>query len=127
MELAENFFSQKSVIARKRSVTPFFWAKRPLSPPPKKPASAAKPILACLYKTLTMGARRSCGKFVLYVRGSGIKIGEKKLLQMPFLELYHVYIYYMTSHIHFCGKIPTTARVIWLTVPSWCLLTKRPT
>ncbi len=26
-------------------------------------------------------------------RGSGIKIGEKKkLLQMPFLELYHVYI-----------------------------------
>ena len=35
MELAENFFSQKSVIARKRSVTPFFWAKRPLSPPKK--------------------------------------------------------------------------------------------
>ncbi len=35
MELAENFFSQKSV-ARGRSVTPFFWAKRPLSPPPNK-------------------------------------------------------------------------------------------
>jgi hypothetical protein len=35
MELAENFFSQKSV-ARGRSVTPFFWAKRPLSPPKKK-------------------------------------------------------------------------------------------
>ena len=33
-------------------------------------------------------------------RGSGIKIGKKKkLLQMPFLELYHVYIYYMTSHV----------------------------
>ncbi len=63
MELAENFFSQKSVIARKRSVTPFFGEKRPLSPPPKKTASAAKPILACFYKTLTMGARRSCGQF----------------------------------------------------------------
>ena len=62
MELAENFFSQKSV-ARGRSVTPFFWAKRPLPPPPKKTASAAKPILACLYKTLTMGARCSCGQF----------------------------------------------------------------
>ena len=36
MELVENYFSQKSVIARGRSVTPFFWAKRPLSPPPKK-------------------------------------------------------------------------------------------
>ncbi len=35
MELAENFFSRKSVIARKRSDTPFFWAKRPL-PPPRK-------------------------------------------------------------------------------------------
>jgi hypothetical protein len=65
MELAEIFFSQKSVIARKRSVTPFFGAKLPLSPPPKKTASAAKPILACLYKTLTMGARCSCGQFVL--------------------------------------------------------------
>ena len=63
MELAEIFFSQKSVIARKRSVTPFFWAKRPLSPSPQKTASAAKPILACFYKTLTMGARRSCGQF----------------------------------------------------------------
>ena len=62
MELAENFFSRKSVIARGRSVTPFFWAKGPLSPPPKKTASAAKPILACFYKTLTMGARRSCGQ-----------------------------------------------------------------
>jgi hypothetical protein len=30
---------------------------------------------------------------VLFDRGSGIKIGETKLLQMPFLELYHVYIY----------------------------------
>ena len=35
------------------------------------------------------------------IRGSGIKISEKKLLQMPFLELYHVYIYYMTSHVQF--------------------------
>ncbi len=52
-------------IARRRSVTPFFWAKRPLPPPPQKTASAAKPILACLYKTLTMGARRSCGQLSL--------------------------------------------------------------
>jgi hypothetical protein len=36
----------------------------PFPPPPQKNASAAKPILACLYKTLTMGARRSCGQFV---------------------------------------------------------------
>ncbi len=61
MGLAEKFFSQKSV-ACGRSVTPFLWAKRPLPPPPKKTASAAKPILACMNKTLTMGARRSCGK-----------------------------------------------------------------
>ena len=67
MELAENFFSQKSVIARKRSVTPFFWEKRPLSPPPQKTASAAKPILACFYKTLTMGARRSCVQSMVYL------------------------------------------------------------
>jgi hypothetical protein len=33
--------------------------------------------------------------------GFGIKIGKKKMLQMPFLELYHVYIYYMTSHVQF--------------------------
>ncbi len=55
----------------------FFWAKRPLSPPKKKPASAAKPISVCLYKTLTlmlynlinlpnlMGARCSSGQLVL--------------------------------------------------------------
>ncbi len=61
MELAENFYSQKS-LARGRSITPFFWAKRPLPHPKKKTASAVKPILACLYKTLKMGARRSCGK-----------------------------------------------------------------
>ncbi len=60
MELAENFYSQKSVIARKRSVT----AKRPRSPPQKKTGWAAKPILACFYKTLTMGARRSCGQSI---------------------------------------------------------------
>jgi hypothetical protein len=33
---------------------------------------------------------------------------------MPFLELYHVYIYYMTSHVHFGGKIPPTAKVMRL-------------
>ncbi len=40
-------------------------------------------------------------EFQEITRGSGIKIGGKKLLQMPFLELYHVYIYYMTSHVQF--------------------------
>jgi hypothetical protein len=52
-----------------------FWGKMPPFPPKKKTASAAKPILACLYKTLTfmlynlinhpnlMGAHRSCGQF----------------------------------------------------------------
>ena len=80
MELAENFFSQKSVIARKRSVTPFFWAKCPLSPPPKKTASAAKPILACFYKTLTMGARRSCGKYKKRTRGSHVSILKRLYL-----------------------------------------------
>ncbi len=65
------FFSWKSV-ACGWNVTPFFGAKRPLPPPRKKPASAAKPISACLYKTLIlmlynlinlpnlMGARCSC-------------------------------------------------------------------
>ncbi len=76
--------SQKSV-ARGWSVTPFFWAKCPLPPPQKKPALAAKPISACLYKTLTlllynlinhpslMGARRSCGQFNLRSPPSLIK------------------------------------------------------
>jgi hypothetical protein len=35
IELVEDFFSWKSV-AHGWSVTPFFWAKCPLSPPPKK-------------------------------------------------------------------------------------------
>ncbi len=70
------FFSRKS-IARGWSVTPFFGGNTPPSPYQKKPASAAKPISACLYKTLTlmlynlinhpnlMGARRSCGQFLI--------------------------------------------------------------
>jgi hypothetical protein len=57
----------------------FFLGETPLSPPQKKPASAAKPISFCLYKTLTlmlynlinlpylMGARRSCGQSVCLV------------------------------------------------------------
>ncbi len=41
-----------------------------------------------------------CKYLADHTRGSGIKIGGKQnLLQMPFLELYHVYIYYMTSHV----------------------------
>ncbi len=71
MELAKNYFSQKSVIAPR---TPFFGAKRPLSPPPKKNASAAKPILACLYKTLTMGARCSCGQLDFFNTFSSFSI-----------------------------------------------------
>ncbi len=35
------------------------------------------------------------------VGGPVIKSVKFFLLQMPFLELYHVYIYYMTSHIQF--------------------------
>jgi hypothetical protein len=54
----------------------FFWGETPPFPPQKKPASAAKPISVCLYKTLTlmlynvinlpnlMGARRSCGQLI---------------------------------------------------------------
>ncbi len=44
----------------------------------------------------------------------------KKMLQMPFLELYHVYIYYMTSHVWFGQKNPPTAIVIRLAVASPC-------
>ena len=47
------FFSRKSV-ARGWSVTPFLGGKCPLSSKKNKPASAAKPISACLYKNLTL-------------------------------------------------------------------------
>jgi hypothetical protein len=33
--------------------------------------------------------------------GGPVLKSEKKILQMPFLELYQVYIYYMTSHVQF--------------------------
>ncbi len=56
------FFFSEIGLSRERSVTPFFGRNAPFPPPSKKTASAAKPILACLYKTLTMGARRNCGK-----------------------------------------------------------------
>jgi hypothetical protein len=52
----------------------------------------------------------------LFVGGPVLKLAKKNMPQMPFLELYHVYIYYMTSHAQFGGKIPPTALVIWLTV-----------
>jgi hypothetical protein len=54
-----------------------FWGETPPFPPQKKPASAAKPISACLYKTLTlmlynlinhpnlMGAHCSCGQLFI--------------------------------------------------------------
>ena len=67
------FFSRKSVTCG-WSVTPFFGGETAPFPPQKKPASAAKPISVCLYKTLSlmlynlinlpnlMGARRSRGQ-----------------------------------------------------------------
>ena len=55
-------------------------------------------------------------------RGSSIKIGQKKLLRMPFWKLDHVYIYYMTSPLQFCWKISLTAVVMRLTVGLWCFL-----
>ena len=45
---------------------------------------------------------------------------------MSFLELYHVYIYYMTSYIHFCGKIPPTAVVMRRNVASQSHANKMP-
>ncbi len=55
-------------------------------------------------------------------RGSINYFSKKKMPQMPFLELYHVYIYYMTSHYQFCWKIPPTAIVMRLTIASLCFL-----
>ena len=57
-----DFFSQKLVYPAEGALHPFFGRNAPFPPPPQKTASAAKPILACLSKTLTMGARRSCGQ-----------------------------------------------------------------
>ena len=45
---------------------------------------------------------------------------------MPFLELYHVYIYYMTSHVHFGEKTPPTAKVMRLYNQKWFTLAKYP-
>jgi hypothetical protein len=48
-------------------------------------------------------------------RGSTKKFTPpKKMPQMPFLELLHVYIYYMTSHIQFGCQILPTAIVMSL-------------
>ncbi len=67
------FFFSEIRSPRKERYT-LFLGKTPPSPPPKKNASAVKPILACLYKTLTlmlfnlinlpnlMGAYHSCGQ-----------------------------------------------------------------
>ncbi len=57
------FFSQKLVYPAEGGLHPFFGRNDLFPPPQKKTASAAKPILVCLYKTLKMGARRSCGNF----------------------------------------------------------------
>jgi hypothetical protein len=68
------FFSEIRNLRMERYT--FFWGETAPSPPQKKPASAAKPILVCLYKTLSlmlynlinlpnlMGARRSGGQFL---------------------------------------------------------------
>ena len=55
------FFFSEIRCPRKERYT-LFLGETPPFPPPQKTASAAKPILACFYKTFTMGARRSCGK-----------------------------------------------------------------
>jgi hypothetical protein len=44
-----SFFSE---IRSPRSVTPFFYQNTPFPPKSKKTAPAAKPLLACLYKTI---------------------------------------------------------------------------
>ncbi len=45
---------------------------------------------------------------------------------MPFLELYHIYIYYMTSHVQFGCKILPTTIVMSLTNASRSTLSKCP-
>jgi hypothetical protein len=42
-----------------------------------------------------------CEGAISPVGGPVLKSAKKNLLQIPFLELYHVYIYYMTSHVQF--------------------------
>ncbi len=55
---------------------------------------------ACIYidNALMLALNADHMKMVLAVGGPVLK-SVKKLLQTPFLELYHVYIYYMTSHV----------------------------
>ncbi len=74
IQLADDFFLGNPQPAD-GALHPFFVAKCPLSSPQKSPASAAKPISACLYNTLTlmlynlinrpnlMGAHPICGQF----------------------------------------------------------------
>ena len=76
MELAENFFSQKSVIARKRSVTPFFGAKRPLPPPPKKNCLSSEANIGLFLQNFNNGSKSqlrsisfiSSFRFITHVR-----------------------------------------------------------
>jgi hypothetical protein len=53
IELAEDFFFSEIRSPRMERYT-LFRGETPPSPPQKKPASAAKPTLAYLYKTLTL-------------------------------------------------------------------------
>ena len=107
---------------------------RPQFPPPPPPAllqyivgGVPTALELAISSSGLHGAhcRVAASSLLLVDRGSGIQIG-KKLLQMPFLELHHVYIYYMTSHVQFCGKILPTAKVIGFTVFHGGLLVKHP-
>ena len=57
---------------------------------------------------------------IAVTRGSGIKIGKKRIAPNAILELYHVYIYYITSHVQFGNKIRSTALVMRLNVAYPC-------
>ena len=84
------FFFSEIGLSRGRSITPFFWAKRPLPPPPPKNASAAKPILACLYKTLTMG--EVCTILCLYLVLTYVCRLYRILLSFVFFVLLNSYV-----------------------------------
>ncbi len=106
----------------------FFGGKTPCFPPQKNPASAAKPISVCLYKTLTlmlynlinlpnlMGAHRSCGQSSpnkLQDKSHSILIGstttqskkeQKNILLVPMAlktnSKIFFYSYLINSHQH---------------------------
>ena len=56
------------------------------------------------------------------VGGPELKLTNFILFQMPFLELYHVKMYNMTSYVQYGWKNPPTALVIRLAIASQCFL-----